>query len=69
MEENDLREEVERNGPEKKGVLEAKDAEFQKMGKLLITVLCCSSGRYYFHFMGRKWKFGDKSLIQLCRAD
>ena len=62
VEENDLREQVERNRPEKKGVLEAKDAEFQGMGKLLITVLCCSSGRYYFHFMGRQRKFGDLNL-------
>lgn len=45
--------------PEKKGVLEVKKEEFQKIGKSVVTNLCCRPGRYDFHFMGRKLKFGD----------
>ena len=61
VEENNIREEVEWTGPEKKGVLDAKDTEIlkngktekkKKMGKLLIIILRCRSGRYYFHSWG-----------------
>ena len=52
VEENNIREEVEWTGPEEKGVLEAKDEEILKMGKFLIIILCCRSGRYYFHSWG-----------------
>ena len=52
VEENNIREEVEWTGLEEKGVLKAKDEEILKMGKFLIIILCCRSGRYYFHSWG-----------------